>query len=133
MEMKTETKLIRAMKDDVFINFCNQLENVFEVKFQVRLEVDELWLIFKNIDLTSKTLPILLKQVMEFVKILQLPNWQKKELVTICMQEFIRFKFRGQEVLIVCMQSMIPQLIDTLCEINKSNHLFKKKIKNCCV
>lgn len=100
-------------------------------KQSIDIDIKTIWDALSDRKLTTTTIPLLLTTVMSALKVVNLSNSKKKQVAIEIMTCLIRDKVIDklvQQTLI----DLLPQLIDTFCELANNTSQFKNKIKKCC-
>lgn len=97
--------------------------------------VEELYNTIYNKDISSKnilTYVILLMKIMDSYKTIEKVN--KKKLVIFVITKFIEYNitdYNESKMLSAFVEKLLPNLIDTICKIDKGEILIKNKLTGC--
>jgi hypothetical protein len=109
-----------------------EIEKELEIITNVKINVQELWLMINTSEINVATIPVLLNTLMHAVKLFNIPNHSKKTLVVELLSLAIDQHVHDTTVA-TSLQMLLPTLVDTFVDIANSKQNYKKKIRSCCM
>lgn len=110
----------------------NKIEKALE-HLDIGVDVTSLWNRIHNIQVDETTIPIILSMLMQAYRIIDIPNWKKKQVVIIILSVLIDDNIEDQNIANFS-KALLPHMVETLYDAGKANNLFriKKSFLVCC-